>query len=118
MRSLINNATIRNVLGFNQDAAIACASDKCYGMRGAHFYLHASHSGSALSAALALADGWRRTVGRLLSAIQRPATLPAAEPATASTAIAAPATRAMTSSVAMKRRLPVAVRRTRRLAVR
>ena len=123
MRSLINNATIRNVFGFRQDAAIACAGDKCYGMH-AHFYHRALHSGCTLSAAAlaALADGWRRTLGRLLLATERlsAAILPASATATTSTATA-PANMAMPglqNSVAMKRRQPVAVRRTRRLAVR
>ncbi len=123
MRSLINTATIRNVFGFRQDAAIARANDKCYGMRSAPFYHRALHSGCALSAAAiaALADGWRRTLGRLLLATERlsAAMLPAS--ATATSTATAPANMAMPelqNSVAMKRRQPVAVRRVRRLAVR
>ena len=127
MRSLINNATIRNVFGFRQDAAIARAVDTCYGMR-APFYHRALHSGCALSAAAlaALADGWRRTLGRLLLATERlsaailPASATATSTATGSNALAGAimAMPGLQNSVAMKRRQPVAVRRIRRLAVR
>ena len=70
MRNLIQTAaTIRNVFGFGQDAAIASTSDKRYSLRSSHLNRAASHSGYAYRAsARGTKPECRRGLARWLTA--------------------------------------------------